>query len=106
MKTQSSEQTKAMPPKLSRTPVYQETRNAVPEPMEPSILGRAHELLNHVDNLERENSLLRGSLFGVGSVDQPKGIEPSSLEGMLADACSRVACMVGDMATINGKVAR
>lgn len=76
-------------------------------PMEPSIVGRAQELLNHIGNLEREHSVLRGALFGEGADAEGRGpIINSGLEAVLADACTRVACMVGDMATINGKVTR
>lgn len=96
---------------LSRTPkpllpAPMRSGSTDPVPMEPSILGRAAELLTHIGNLEHEHALLRGNLFANGEANAPRQAEPSSLEGMLADACSRTACMVGDMATINGKVAR
>lgn len=70
------------------------------------MLARAEELIGHLDRLEQEHYRLRGNLLSDGNTHDPRGelIHPSTIEGLLALACQRVACMVGDMATINGKV--
>lgn len=78
---------------------------AANSPKEPTLLGRGEELLKHVAELEREHARLRGNLLGlqeseVSSIPTPV----TTIDGMLARACQQVACLVGDMATINGCV--
>lgn len=75
-------------------------------PSEPTMLNRAEELLKHLSELDREQSRLRSNLLGVQVEAASNGIEanPTTVEGMLRLACQRVACLVGDMATINGRI--
>lgn len=70
---------------------------------QPTMLGRANELLNHVSDLERHVCAVQSDLFGMVPSDgsQP---EPPTLDGMLAGACERVASLCREMATIRDRV--
>lgn len=67
---------------------------------------RLTQLLQHIGQLEHEHSIMRGSLFGEGETGANNKLEPTSIDGMCADACQRIASLVGDAATINGRLNR
>ncbi len=72
---------------------------------EPSMLAKAEELLKHVTALEQEHSRLRENLLGPYPVVDGLGApEQASLFQMIYSACERVACLVGDAATLNGRI--
>lgn len=73
-------------------------------PKEPSMLGRATELLNHVATAELHSASLRSALFGEGECDGIHPQIPTSLDGLLKDACTRVASLCGELATIKSRL--
>ncbi len=75
----------------------------VPQINQPTTLGRANELINYVATLEGHTATLRSTLFGEGEPGLEPDI-PTSLDGMLADACNRVASLCGQLATIKQKI--
>lgn len=79
----------------------------VPDPVAvPGLMSRAQELLSHIGSLEKEQAQVRGALFGWGLPDNDSSRpEFSTVEAILTDACQRLATLVGDMASINAKVA-
>lgn len=85
---------------------YGQANQAMQQQTATGLTSRAAELLNHVNSLERKIYVVRENLFGQSCAESgtKQGIEPSTIEGMLADACFRIASLVGEMATINGKI--
>lgn len=77
-----------------------------PTPRDPSILASASELISHIGQLEHELGILRSNLLSGGQIGEAAPECGTSIEAMVSAACTRVACMVGDMATINAKVAQ
>lgn len=74
-------------------------------PTQPTTLGRATELLNHVATAERHSYSLNSALFGIGASSlDPVRAEPTTLDGMLADAATRVASLCGELATIKSRL--
>lgn len=82
----------------SRFPLGQ---NVNVEPQEPNLHNRASELLKFVSELENHFAAINESIFGTGEQSErgPR-ISPASLDGKLADACSRVASLCGNAATL------
>src|SRR5690242_9589105 len=78
----------------------------MPGPAEPALMAKSEELLKHISNLEQEHGRLRSMLFGPvpesGQANCKASV--SSVADMISLACHRVACLVGDAATLNGKV--
>lgn len=70
---------------------------------EPTLTGRITEILSYVDLAEMRVSNLRGQLWGEGE-NSPQQIPPSTMEGQLANICTRLACLCGSLATINSRV--
>lgn len=79
-----------------------------PEPQEPCTLNRADELLKYVSDLDSEVSRTQAILFGSvpesGSADKKRSA-PSSLDGKIAEACTRAASLCGFLRTINNQLA-
>lgn len=75
-----------------------------PKITEPTTLGRAQETLNHIATLEMHTSHLRSILFGEGESCNNPATEPSTIDGMLAVACSRVALLCGEVSTIKSRL--
>ena len=90
----------------NRTRLGSSNANALPDqPQDPGLTTRTEELLKHLYQLDQELVLMRTALFGpmvssMGETDKPD----DSLADMLATACRKAACMVGEMATINSKI--
>ena len=80
--------------------------NRATEPIrEKTTLGRAQELLNWIATLEQHKSVLFGDLFGMGeNGDLLKRNEPTNLDSMIADACTRVASLCGDLSTLRNRL--
>lgn len=76
-----------------------------PTPAEPTTLGKATELLNHLSTLELHVASMRSALFGeASSNDNPPRSMPSTISGLLSEASTRAACLCGELSTINGKL--
>lgn len=74
-----------------------------PPPNQPTTLGMATELLNQIATLEMHSSNLRQAIFGEGESNPPRS-EPTTLQGVLADACQRAALLCGEMATLRQRL--
>lgn len=73
--------------------------------IEPTLLGRANELLNHISTAQSHCAAIRDDLFGESESDlsgQPK--DPTTLAGMMVVATERVACLCGELATLRDRL--
>lgn len=68
-------------------------------PQNPGLCAQSTELLRHLTELENNIATLRGKLFGEGETGAAQ-CEPSSIAGVLATACTRIASLVGETSTI------
>lgn len=73
-----------------------------PAPKEPTLQGRAEELMNYISRLGANQSLLREKLFGEGEQKCVNGNPTcsSGLESLLAMACQSAANLVGESESI------
>lgn len=84
--------------------------DVAPEPMEPNLIARAHEILRFVNELECLQHEIRLKLTGPypsvadGNSADRKRLDEPCLEELLAMACTRIACLVGDQKSILGKI--
>ena len=70
-------------------------------------MAKTEELLKHISALEQEHTRLRQMLLGAFPETADNGMKQAgqiSLDQMLFMACQRVASLVGDVATINGRI--
>lgn len=75
-------------------------QNKAIEPQQPNLHGRADEVLKWVSELEAHFCSLDASIFGRGQIEKANYIPPTSLEGKLAEACTRIASLCGNASTI------
>lgn len=73
-------------------------------PAEPGLQALASEMLGYVDRLESEMQALRSKLFGGDDCGRPAPNKADSLHGMVLGACQRLSSLIGEAATINGKL--
>lgn len=85
--------------------------NAVPQPKEPALVQRTHELLGYLGELEEVNRAVRRKLIGEdpGDIGPPshspnKRPDEPCLEELIAVACNRAACLVGEQKTILARI--
>lgn len=83
-------------------PVSSRSVNA-PTVSEPTMLGVATELLNYVSTLESHSEQLRSVLFGEGECGL-QHVPPTTLQGLLLEACQRTASLCGELATIKNRL--
>jgi hypothetical protein len=69
---------------------------------EPTIVKRATETIGYLDELEGVSGAIQKKLFF--ACPPTVYAAPDSLEEMLALICTRTACLVGFLQTINGKL--
>jgi hypothetical protein len=86
-----------------------ENANRAPEPSEPSLLTRTHELLAYLNQLEGGQSEIRTKLMGRPPCDSAcepanKRLDEPCLEELLAKACSLAASLVGEQKTILARI--
>ena len=68
---------------------------------QPTVMARLNETLGYIATLERHCADLDSSIFGRASQNAlEKRDPPSTLEGMMADACSRAASLCGWLGTL------
>lgn len=71
-----------------------------PTPNEPTIVGAVSELLNFIATAEMHLADFRSVVFGEGE-SELKQETPTTMDAALRTACTRVACICGQLATIN-----
>lgn len=85
-------------------------RNQIgPEPIEPSMLARTRELIGYLSELESLQAETRRRISGpypeaCGANDAAKRTDEPCLEELLAIACNRAACVVGEQKSILSKI--
>jgi hypothetical protein len=70
---------------------------------EPTLTGRVQQIQDHMALAEQRVALLRGHLWGEGE-NGPNRPMPTSVRGMIDDIGTRLACLCGELATINSRV--
>lgn len=89
-----------IPPTKIPTPTQPLT---APQINEPTITGQLHQLLEHMDLAESRVASLRGHLFGEGESGMQRST-PTTVRSMLVDLGTRLACLCGELATINSRM--
>lgn len=89
----------------AQTLTYSGNTSSLPSapPRDPNLADRTKELLNHLVELNHIQSSTRAKLFGSGpQIEQGLGQskEEPSIETMIAVACERAACLVGEAHSI------
>jgi hypothetical protein len=76
-------------------------------PQEPDLVTKAAQCARYLSNAEVEVSIIRGTLFGEGeSKPLANGTAPVCLAATLADLSQRLASLVGQLTTVNGRLER
>ncbi len=72
------------------------------EPQEPCLHAKADETLGFISELEHVQGRIEAYLYGERGNDNPapKPVTPCSLEGKMAEACTRAACLVSQSRTM------
>lgn len=85
-------------------------RDREPQPKEPALLNRMHELLGYLNQMEGLQSDIRAKLHGRvpssgsdGMGGNKRADEPC-LDELLATACTLAANLVGEQKTILGRI--
>jgi hypothetical protein len=71
---------------------------------EPTMLERAKRLMLHIEALECAHLEINDKLFGAGSSLSTYSFHADNVEEIVAEACTRVACLVGRAHTIAGRL--
>ena len=79
------------------------------QPKEPSLINRATELLNFVAQIGDEIGEIRGKVSGPHATPQIRATENGteqvlSLEGIVSSACTRAACALSELRTLNNSL--
>lgn len=75
-------------------------RNEI-QPQEPCLHAKADETLKFISELEHVQGRIEAYLYGERANDPaPKPDTSCSLEGKMADACTRAACLVSQSRTM------
>ena len=74
-------------------------------PKEPNITERVRELVGYIGQLEDVQANIRARLIGPApSAGASSDKDVACLEVEISDACTRLACLVGEARTILGKL--
>ncbi len=76
---------------------------ATQAPNEPTVTGRLMQARDMMALAEQRTANLRGHLFGEGENGTSRA-EPSTVRGMVDDLATRLACLCGELATINSRM--
>jgi hypothetical protein len=79
-------------------------QSAVPQPTEPNIFFQVEGLLKWLDTAGSLCQQFQNDVFGVLAAVAPEQSKALGLELMLANACSKAACLVGELRTINQRM--
>jgi hypothetical protein len=87
---------------------YGHDQGSSPSPREPGIRARLMELIGYLDEHEKCQAELRQQLCGPSPVGGPesgnKRLGDPSIEELLAGACQKAACLVGEQKSINARL--
>lgn len=73
-------------------------------PSDPTLVGRAEELVGYLESAFFETGKMRSSMFGEGESGGVTRVPPTTLTGLLARACEQAASLVGELRTINSRL--
>ena len=74
------------------------------KPSEPCVMDRAREILRFASQALDSAGEIKAAICGPEPCDVGKNEMPQSLESLLAVACTSVACLCGELATIKNRL--